>query len=727
MLIMNTTLTTALAMHQAGQLGPAARMYQEVLRRDRESADALHLLGVLHHQKGEHARGVELMCQAVALRPGAAAYHANLAEAYRALGQFGRAAGCCRTALRLRPDYPEALCNLGLALQGLGRLDEAAGQLRHALQLRPDFAAAHNALGALLRDQGALDEALGHFRRAAEGDPQLAAAHSNLGQLLLDLGRAEEALPPCQEAVRVQPDLAAAHNNLGNVLRELGRFVEARAAYAEALRLGHDLVPALANLVLTLQREGQLADALPWLEQAVTLEPDNPDWWEGLGDLRLDRDEPAEAVACYERTLELRPDRAATHLSLGWALQEERRLAEAVEHYRTALRLDPDSGGAHLNLGGVQEELGELNEAETSFRAALRTQPHFVRAHARLSTLLRGRLPDADLTTLEELLAAPHVTGRQRADLLFGLAQVLDGRGDYGRAADCLREANALALQQARRVRRDYDPAQHEQFVTQVLAACGPAFFARVRGGGSDTRRPVFVFGLPRSGTTLIEQVLASHSRVHGADELLLVRRSFEALPTALGRTDWPVHCVPHLDAPAVRRLAEQHLRWLHDLDGGKAACVVDKMTDNYLYLGLVAALFPGAVLIHCRRDLRDVAVSCWMTNFRSIRWANDADHLATRFAQYSRAMDHWRAVLAAPVYEVDYEETVANLEGVAQRLVAACGLEWEPACLEFLRTRRRVRTASIAQVRQPLYTHAVARWRNYESALADLFARLPT
>jgi hypothetical protein len=132
-------------------------------------------------------------------------------------------------------------------------------------------------------------------------------------------------------------------------------------------------------------------------------------------------------------------------------------------------------------------------------------------------------------------------------------------------------------------------------------------------------------------------------------------------------------------------------------------------------------------VLIHCRRDLRDVAVSCWMNNFRSIRWANDTDHLTTRFAQYRRAMDHWRAVLPAPVHEVDYEETVADLEGVARRLVAACGLEWEPACLEFHRTRRPVRTASIAQVRQPLYTHAVARWRNYENALADLFARLPT
>jgi hypothetical protein len=144
------------------------------------------------------------------------------------------------------------------------------------------------------------------------------------------------------------------------------------------------------------------------------------------------------------------------------------------------------------------------------------------------------------------------------------------------------------------------------------------------------------------------------------------------------------------------------------------------------MYLGFIAALFPNAVLIHCRRDLRDVAVSCWMTNFRSIRWANEPDHIATRFAQYRRLMDHWRSVLPVTIHEVDYEDAVADLPGVARRLVAACGLEWEPACLEFHRARRPVRTASVAQVRQPLYTHSVARWRNYERPLAGLFARLP-
>jgi hypothetical protein len=221
----------------------------------------------------------------------------------------------------------------------------------------------------------------------------------------------------------------------------------------------------------------------------------------------------------------------------------------------------------------------------------------------------------------------------------------------------------------------------------------------------------------------LIEQVLGSHSRVHGAGEVRLVRQSFEAIPAVLGRHETALGAARHLDVAAVRSLAEQHLDRLNPLASGRASRIVDKMPDNYLYLGLIVGLFPNAVLIHCRRDLRDVAVSCWMTNFRSIRWANDPNHIATRFRQYRRLMDHWGEVLPAPIHEVEYEETVADLEGVARRLIAACGLDWEPACLEFHRTQRPVRTASVTQVRQPVYKHSIARWRNYERDMAHLFA----
>jgi tetratricopeptide (TPR) repeat protein len=723
---MQTPLAAAIEMHQAGQLGPAAQLYQQVLNDDESNAVALHLLGVLHHQQGDSARAVDLIGRAVALQPNVPAFHANLAEAYRSLGQHDRAIGCCRTALRLRSDFPEALSNLGLALQALGKRAEAVEQFRRALKLRPDFAQAHNNLGIALRESGEHAEALEHFRRAVELDPDFAPARTNLGQMLVDRGRAEEALDHCRAAVARQPNVAAFHHNLGNVLRALNRLVEARGSYLEALRLDPDLPQSHAHLGLVLRSEGKLGDALHWHKRAVELAPDDAGYWEALAELHTEREEFAESVTCWRRVLALAPqDRAGPHLSLGWALQEEGRMAEAGEQYRIALELEPRSAMAQVNLGGLYEELGELAGAELAFRRALELQPSFALPHARLATLLRGKLSPADLAALEERLTDSALEPEPRSHLLFALGQVLDARGEYARAAACASEANSLRLELARD-RRDYEPADHSLFVDNLLEQFSPAFFERTAGWGLDTLQPVFVLGLPRSGTTLIEQILASHPQVHGAGELRLARQSLELVPKFLDRSDPPLTCLVHLDASAVHRLARHHLDALRALDPGNAPRIVDKMPDNYMYIGLLALLFPRATFIHCRRDLRDIAVSCWLTDFRSIRWSNCHAHMSSRFGNYLRLMEHWRTTLPIALNEVEYEETVADLEGVARRLVAACGLGWHPGCLEYHTTRRPVRTASITQVRQPIYRGSVARWKNYERDLADLIATIP-
>jgi tetratricopeptide (TPR) repeat protein len=726
---MEKALTWAIGVHQAGHLLDAARLYQQILEGDPNQPDALHLLGVLRHQQGDHGLAVELMGQAVALQPTIPAFHANLAEAYRALKQFDRAIGCCRVALRLCPDNPEVLSNLGLALQGLGRLAEAAEQFRRAIELRPDFGAAHNNLGLVLQKAGRIDEALSHFRRATELSPDLAAAHTNLGQLLLDLGNADVALTHCEEAVRLQPDRAAVHNNLGNVFRALERNLEARNAYLEALRLDPDLTVALAHLGLVLQSEGKFDEAIPWLKQAVELEPGNATFWQYLGQLFQSSSQPAEAIRCLERARELAPENADVRLALGWALQEEGHLNEAGEHFRAALTSHPNDFQAHLNLGGLREELGQLKEAEASFREAIRLQPRFALAHGRLATLLRGKLPEVDCIALKGRLADPATMKGPRAHVLFALAHVLDAREEFSAAAECLREANAITLGLARG-KNVYVPALHERFVDKLLSAFTTDFFARTAGAGLDTCQPVFVFGLPRSGTTLIEQMLAGHPRVTGAGELRFGGQSFESLSPPPPGSDEHAPGLSHIDSTTLHTLAERHLSRLaalvEGLGAGRADRIVDKMPDNYLYLGFLATLFPRATFIHCRRDLRDVAVSCWMTDFRSITWANDPDHMARRFTQYHRLTNHWRATLPVSVLEVEYEDTVTDLEGVARRLLAACHLEWDPACLEFHSLKRPVRTASATQVRQPVYTKSVGRWKNYERELAALFAALP-
>ena len=718
---MQNELLLGLQYHQRGQFDQAGPIYQGVLARDPDDADALHLLGVLEHQRGEHSRGVERIERAIALNPGAAPYHANLAEVYRALGLLDRAADACRAALSLQPEYPEAANNLGLILLARGQTDDAAAQFRLALRLRPDYAMAWNNLGSALRAKGERDDARHHFRRALALDPLLAEAHSNLGQVSLELKAPDESLAHCREAVRLRPAFAEAQSNLGNVLRELGRLDDAKAAYAEALRLNPGLAMVRNNMGQALQEEARLDDAIAWYQQALRMEPDTPRFHANLAGALEEKDRHDEAVARYQVALRLDPAHAESHNGLGWVRHEQGRYQEAMRHYREALRLDPSLAAAHGNLGTLLEELSDFPAAERCFREALRHDARQAGALAQLATMLRARLPEPDLTAMRRLLDDPYLGGGKRSALHVGLAQALDARGDYAEAAEHSRQANALALTQWQKRGQTYDPTGHARFVSGMIAACTPEFFARVRGWGLETERPVFIVGLPRSGTTLTEQILARHSQVFGAGELSLVPEAFGALP---GGDAGPPERLGRLDREAAQGIARRHLDRLGELNA-TARRVADKLPDNYQFLGLLAALFPKARFVHCRRDLRDVAVSCWMTHFRQIRWASDPDHITTRFQYYEKLMAHWRRVLPVPLLEVAYEETVADPEGVARRLVAWCGLEWEPACLDFHRTARPIRTASVAQVREPIYRRSVARWKHYEDALGEWFARL--
>jgi len=718
---MSDDLALGLREHQRGRLEEAARRYRNVLAAQPEHPDALHLLGVVALQQGEYRRAAEHIGRAIARNPGNAAYHINLAEAYRGLGQLDRAADCCRTALRLQPQSAEAANNLGMVLLAQGRTADAADQFREALRFKPDFGMACNNVGNALRLLGDLDAAVSHFRRAVELDPNLAEAHSNLGQLLLERHQPHESLAHLRSAVRLRPGLAEARNNLGNALREAGRLAEARQSYAEALRINPNLAMTYNNMGQALQEENALDDALAWYQRALQLDPGSARIHTNLASLLAEQEKYDDALAVYRRALELDPTYAEAHSGLGGVRHEQGQFEQAQAHFREALRHKPDLPGTHCALGTVREELGDFKDAEHCWREALRHDPHLAGAYSALATLQRGKLPDDDLAAMRRLLADPDLHDGRRSALHFGQAQVLDARGDYDEASASLRQANALALAGRQRRGLGYDPAEHARFVSGMMAVCSPAFFERVRGIGLDSERPIFIVGLPRSGTTLTEQILASHSRVFGAGELRFARDDFETLAAG---DDRGLEALARLDHPTARRVGEQHLARLRELNADRPH-LADKMPDNYLYLGLLTALFPRAKFIHCRRDLRDIAVSCWMTNFRHIRWANDVDHIASRIKDYRRIMDHWQRVLPERVLEVDYEETVADLEGVAQRLVEWCGLDWEPACLAFHEGKRPVRTASVSQVRQPIYKRSVARWKNYKPALGALFDRL--
>ncbi len=716
-------LGVALAYHQQGFLVEASGIYRTLIESDPTNADALHLLGAVAMQQGEPLQAIELMERAIELDPNVAAYHGNLAEAYRTLGQLERAVGCCQTALQLRPDFPQASNNLGLAFLALGRAQAAADQFREALRIQPSFALAENNLGNALRLQGNIAAALSHFRRAVQLDPQLPEVHSNLAQLLLEEYRRDEALIHAQEAVRLRPQFAEAQNNLGNILRELGSVCEAKICYAVALELNPNLAITHNNMGQLLQEEGLLEEAVAWYRAALLRDPNSAHILCNLASALEEQDQVPAAAIHYELALQSDATWAEAYCGLGGIYQERGQLTEAMTFYRRGLQIKPNLVSGHCCLSRLEEELNGVTAAEFPLREALRIDPGHPGAIAQLGNLLRGKLPDADLATLREL-ADRGLSESKRSALNFSLAVVLDARGEYDEAVARSKLANGMRSAEWQKRGKGYDPASHVRSVSDMISTCTFEFFERTRGFGIETERPVFIFGLPRSGTTLTEQILASHSQVCGAGELSLAFETFQSLPSLMNCSNSAELCLGQLDEEYARQLAQRHLEKLSARDEA-AKRVIDKMPDNYLYLGMLAMLFPKARFIHCRRDPRDVAVSCWMTNFRHVRWSCDFDQIASRFFEYRRLMDHWQRVLPVRLLEIDYEETVHDLEGVARRLVDWCGLDWEPECQAFHRNSRPVRTASATQVRQPVYSHSVARWKNYQQQLAPLFERL--
>ena len=644
-------------------------------------------IAIRHHQAGRLQAAEQIYRQILQVEPTQADAIHFLGMIASQVGKHEMAVEYMRRAIALKGNVAAFHYNLGNTFKNQGKLDEAVACYRRALELKPDDAEALDNLGTAYLDQGRLDEAAACYRRALELKPDFAEVYSNLGVVLKTQGKLDEAVASCSRALELKPEYAGAHCNLGNVLKEQRKLDEAVACYRRALELKPQFVEARINLGVALMDQGNLD----------------------------------EAVACYRRTLELKPDYAEVHVSLGNALKNRGNLDEAVACYQRAIELKPDDADTYYNLGSVLEEIGDLQGAEDSYRSALGRDSRFAVAHYKLAALLGGKLPEKDLADQRRLLEERQLTDAQRLLLHFGLAQVLDARGEYAEVVEHLDQANSLQLSEWRKCGQEYHPQEHELAISRMIGVCTPDFFGRVRGFGLESEIPVFVVGLPRSGTTLIEQILASHSQVFGAGEMKLARDTMAALG---GHGSDSIEDLRQLDRPTASRLASRHLERLRALNGA-ALRIVDKMPENYLYLGLLASLFPRAKLIHCRRDLRDVAVSCWMTHFREVFWASDQQHIASRFLEYQRLMEHWRKVLPVPLCEVDYEETVADPEGVARKLVAWCGLAWEPACLEFHQTKRAVRTASAAQVRQPVYKTSVGRWKHYEGILAALFARL--
>jgi tetratricopeptide (TPR) repeat protein len=639
-------------------------------------------------------------------------------------GELGQAESLYRQLLQAQPEQAEVLFLLGVVCGQQSRFDEADAAYRRALALRPNDAQAIFHLGLTCQNRGLQEEALEHLRRAVQLRPDLAAAHFALGNTHLQFGRLDEAIENYREALRLEPTLGPASLNLAHALQRRGRLQEADACLRDCLARQPNYAAAHFNRGNVLVAMTRLEEAAVEFDEAIRLQPQFAQAYNNRGNVALELARVDEAVDFFRRAVRVQPDYVEAHVSLGNALMDLLQIDAAVEAYQQALRLNPDDARAHNNLAEAYLDLGDPQQAQTQFREAIRLNPAFIRPLLHLAANGFYSAAEPGIEQIKSRLTDQRVSRDAASQLHFILGYVQDRAGDTDDAFEHFRRGNALRRSILKQNGTAFDAEINAQVTDRLIGFFTPEFFERTRGLGLETEVPVFIVGMPRSGSTLVEQILSQHSQVHGAGEIKDVLRLVTDLSTRFGGTDKYPECLEGLNVATAHELGQSHVQSLTRRDSS-AARITDKMLDNFFHLGLLATLFPKSRAIHCLRDPRDVCLSCYFQFFKGLRFTWDLEDLGHCYRDYKRLMDHWKTVLPIPILEVVYEDVVGDLEPACRRIVEFCGLEWEERCLRFHENERMVRTMSRVQVRQPLYKSSVGRWRRYEKHLEPLLKAL--
>lgn len=674
-----------------GFLADADELTRRAAAAQPDNAEAVHMLGIIAHQAGKLGEAIEHVRRAIAIKPDVALYHANLGEMCRLAGRAEEAVAAGRRAIEINPNYPDALSNLGIALF----------------------------------DQGKFEEALGYYDRAIALNEGFALAHSNRGNALQRLKRFAEAERSYRRAIDLQPNFADAWNNLGTCLRELKRAEEAETVYRKALEFNPNNPDTLDNLALALKDLERLDEAAELLRRALVVESRVGKFHLHYGSILLDQDKVDEAAAATERALALNPNDHDAVNQMGRVAFERGNLESSLAYYRRALALKPDLADVHNNIGNVLKELGELDEAQKSFLEAIRLDPNVTGVYVNLADSMKFSAGDPHLAAMEAIAAKTEgLSKTDRIHLDFALGKAYADLKDYPRSFKHLLEGNA-----GKRSTIAYDEKSALALFDRIEEVFTRELIAAKTGGGDASPLPIFVLGMPRSGTTLVEQIIASHPLVHGAGELAELNEVVLTVRGPDGNTIPYPEFVPALDAAALKQIGARYVDSVRKLlpDGSQAQYVTDKMPSNYYFAGLIHLALPNAKIVHTVRDPVDTCISCFSKLFSAEQnHTYDLGELGRYHKRYQRLMDHWRGVLpAGRILDVRYEEVVADLEKEARRIIAYCGLPWDKRCLSFHQTSRPIRTASATQVRRPIYNSAVGRWRVYEKEIGPLLTAL--
>jgi tetratricopeptide (TPR) repeat protein len=594
-----------------------------------------------------------------------------------------------------------------------GRLSEAREMYREILRRRPNDANALHLLGVLAGQQGKTDAAIDLVRRAISIKPRFAEAYRNLGSLLAEKAQFNEAAAAYRKVLAVWPTNCPAHRELGARFAANEYFQKAVLAFSKAIHIRPDFAEAHHDLGSILAILNRVDDAISAYSKAIKLKPGFIDAHYSLGNLLSRKGRPDDAVAACRRAAELKPDFADARFSIGEIMLREHRAADAVEHFRKAFEINPEQHPILNRIGNALLAQGKFDEAATYFRRFLEAcaESEFGLGYRNLVSTGRVAASPKDCQRLRTHLNDPNTPADNRVAAGFALGKLLDDAGRFDEAFICYAAANSLSKQYRAASGDSYRPDSVHRNNDRLIAAFDRKCFENGRNSGESSELPVFIVGMPRSGTTLVHQIASSHPQVQGIGE----RMDIAEIATALNNSaSWG-------DIHAIKAAAKRHLQRLRAMNA-VASRIIDKTPGNVQGLGLIALLFPAAQVIYCRREARDTCLSCYFQSFlQGHTFSFDLAHCGMEYLEVERLMNHWRRTSPLKMLEVQYEKLVTDLEGQSRRLINFLGLPWDPTCLKFYRADTTVLTASAWQVRQPIYQSSMGRWRNYQRHLGPL------
>jgi len=567
-------------------------------------------------------------------------------------------------------------------------------------------------LGMIAHEQKDFEVAVERYRQFLKIEPDHAKTHYNLGLVLNKLGRIELAVEHLNKSITIDANNVAAHSQLGDAYTMLQRWEEAASAYQQVLATqAQDVVTTikLGNVFLAAQL---LTEAISLYEQALTILPDNALLHRHLGASLHRMGQTQKAVRCFQQALKLRPGYVGARIDLALVLRQLGRTEEALAQLEEAIDLKPDDVDAHISLALTLRQMGQTEHAIERLEQFLSVRPTCGLAYYHIS-MMRPR--EELIPAVEKIVSDPELPIGDEILCHFALGNCFDGSKSFDRAFSHYLKANTLE-----RKTFTYDPRENIRVFDRLIKVYSKRFFQDKHQFGSASQLPVFIVGLPRSGTTLVEQIVSSHPEVHGAGEIEAFAGVNLSIAQQLDDADPPPECMSNIDARMAEKYSARYLQEL-ELHCPTATRITDKLPGNFVRIGLIKTLFPDARIVHCQRNPLDNCISLFFHHFTALKCSFELTELGQYYLDYQRLMSHWQDLFAGGIFDLKYEELVTDQERVSKRLIDYLDLEWDERCLDFHKNERVVMSPSNIQVRRPIYESSIDRWKAYEKHLGPL------